>query len=122
MVSLMMLTAVLSFTVSPTLWWSCGAVAGVLVLYLAYLRRQTRIEEQVRRRRQQRMARSRSFAEGRAAAAAGGPRGVPLPGSSTREQWCWRSTTRIRFPSISTRWRTAEGLRPVPDLPRASGQ
>ena len=37
-----------SFTVSPTLWWSCGAVAAVLVLYLGYLRRQTRIEEQVR--------------------------------------------------------------------------
>lgn len=63
MVALMALTAVLSFTVSPTLWWSCGAVAGVLVLYLGYLRRQTRIEEQVRRRRQQRMARSRSVVE-----------------------------------------------------------
>jgi hypothetical protein len=63
MVVLMMLTAVLSFTVSPTLWWSCGAVAGVLVLYLGYLRRQTRIEEQVRRRRQQRMARSRGFVD-----------------------------------------------------------
>lgn len=63
MVSLMVLTAVLSFTVSSTLWWSCGAIAGVLVLYLGYLRRQTRIEAQVRRRRQQRMARSRSFVE-----------------------------------------------------------
>lgn len=62
MVALMVLAAVLSFTVSPTLWWSCGAVAAVLVLYLAYLRRQTRIEEQVRRRRQQRTARPRSFA------------------------------------------------------------
>jgi len=57
------LTAVLSFTVSPALWWSCGAAAGVMVLYLAYLRRQTRIEAQVRRRRQQRTARSRPFAE-----------------------------------------------------------
>jgi len=63
MVALMMLTAGLSFTLSPTLWWSCGAVAGVLVLYLGYLRRQTRIEEQVRRRRQQRIARSRGFVE-----------------------------------------------------------
>lgn len=63
MVALMMVSAVLSFTVSPTLWWSCGAVAGVLVLYLAYLRRQTRIEAQVRRRRQQRMTRSRGFAD-----------------------------------------------------------
>jgi hypothetical protein len=31
----------------------------VTILYLGYLRRQTRIEEQVRRRRAQRMARSR---------------------------------------------------------------
>ena len=59
MAALMVLSAVLSFTVSPTLWWSCGATAAVTVLYLAYLRRQTRIEEQVRRRRQQRGARSR---------------------------------------------------------------
>jgi hypothetical protein len=57
--ALMALSTVLSFAVSPTLWWSCGAVAGVTVLYLAYLRRQTRIEEQIRRRRQQRMAGSR---------------------------------------------------------------
>lgn len=63
MAALLMLTAVLSFTVSPTLWWACGAVAGVTVLYLGYLRRQTRIEEQVRRRRQQRMARSRPVFE-----------------------------------------------------------
>jgi hypothetical protein len=65
--ALMALSAVLSFAVSPTLWWSCGAVAGVTVLYLAYLRRQTRIEEQIRRRRQQRMARSRPVVEETAA-------------------------------------------------------
>lgn len=58
--TLMVLTAVLSFTVSPSLWWSCGVTAGAMVLYLAYLRRQTRIEEQVRRRRQQRLARMRA--------------------------------------------------------------
>lgn len=63
MVGLMGLSAVLSFTVSPTLWWSCGAVGGVLVLYLGYLRRQTRIEEQVRRRRQHRMDRTRNFVD-----------------------------------------------------------
>lgn len=58
--TLMVLTAVLSFTVSPSLWWSCGVTAGAMVIYLAYLRRQTRIEEQVRRRRQQRLARMRA--------------------------------------------------------------
>ena len=59
MAAVMVLTAVLSFTVSPGLWWATGSAGAVTVLYLAYLRRQTRIEEQVRRRRQQRMARSR---------------------------------------------------------------
>ncbi|AKK29212.1 gephyrin-like molybdotransferase receptor GlpR [Mycobacterium sp. EPa45] len=59
MAAVMVITAVLSFTVSSDLWWATGSAGVVTVLYLAYLRRQTRIEEQVRRRRQQRMARSR---------------------------------------------------------------
>jgi hypothetical protein len=59
MAAIMVITAALSFTVSPDLWWACGSAGAVTVLYLAYLRRQTRIEERVRRRRQQRMARSR---------------------------------------------------------------
>lgn len=45
--------------VTPSAWWVCGGAGAVTVLYLAYLRRQTRIEEQLRRRRAQRMARSR---------------------------------------------------------------
>jgi hypothetical protein len=45
--------------VTPSAWWMCGGAATLTVLYLAYLRRQTRIEEQLRRRRAQRMARSR---------------------------------------------------------------
>ncbi|MGV0738086.1 gephyrin-like molybdotransferase receptor GlpR [Mycobacterium syngnathidarum] len=48
-----------AFLVTPSAWWVCGGAATVTVLYLAYLRRQTRIEEQLRRRRAQRMARSR---------------------------------------------------------------
>lgn len=63
MAAIMVLTAVLSFTVNSGLWWACGTSAAVMVLYLAYLRRQTRIEAQVRRRRQQRGARGR-FADG----------------------------------------------------------
>lgn len=59
MAAIMVLTAVLSFTVSASLWWACGSTAAVTLLYLGYLRRQVRIEEQVRRRRQQRMMRSR---------------------------------------------------------------
>jgi hypothetical protein len=52
-------TAAAAFLVSPTFWWACGSVGAMTILYLGYLRRQTRIEEQVRRRRAQRMARSR---------------------------------------------------------------
>ena len=59
MSTIMVATAAVAFTVSPSFWWACGTSAVVTLLYLGYLRRQTRIEEQVRRRRQQRMARSR---------------------------------------------------------------
>ncbi|SEH65862.1 hypothetical protein SAMN04489835_2551 [Mycolicibacterium rutilum] len=52
-------SAAAAFTVMPGMWWACGAVGAVTVLYLAYLRRQTRIEERLRRRRAQRIARSR---------------------------------------------------------------
>jgi hypothetical protein len=52
-------SATAAFEVSPTAWWVCGSATAVTLLYLAYLRRQTRIEERVRRRRMQRMARAR---------------------------------------------------------------
>jgi hypothetical protein len=48
-----------AFEVTPTAWWVCGSATVVTVLYLAYLRRQTRIEEKVRSRRMHRMARAR---------------------------------------------------------------
>ncbi|WP_395310147.1 gephyrin-like molybdotransferase receptor GlpR [Mycobacterium sp. AMU20-3851] len=59
MAVVMVISAVLAAVVSPTLWWLVGSVVAVTVLYLAYLRRQTRIEEQLRRRRAQRVMRSR---------------------------------------------------------------
>lgn len=59
MAVLLLASAVASYVVTPSLWWLCGTIGVVTVLYLAYLRRQTRIEEQLRRRRAQRMARSR---------------------------------------------------------------
>lgn len=52
-------SAAAAFLVTPAAWWFCGSAAGLTVLYLGYLRRQTRIEERLRRRRMQRMARSR---------------------------------------------------------------
>jgi hypothetical protein len=52
-------SAAAAFTVTPALWWACGSIGAVTVLYLGYLRRQTRIEERLRRRRAQRIARAR---------------------------------------------------------------
>jgi hypothetical protein len=52
-------SAIAAFEVSPLAWWMCATATFVTVLYLGYLRRQTRIEERVRRRRAQRTARAR---------------------------------------------------------------
>jgi hypothetical protein len=52
-------SAATAFLLTPTAWWVCGSSAAVTVLYLGYLRKQTRIEERMHRRRMQRMARSR---------------------------------------------------------------
>ena len=63
MLALMALVLVASasaaFALTPVGWWACGSVGAVTLLYLAYLRRQTRIEGRLRRRRMQRLARSR---------------------------------------------------------------
>ena len=52
-------SATVAFQVAPSAWWICGSATVVTMFYLSYLRRQTRIEEKVRRRRTQRMARAR---------------------------------------------------------------
>lgn len=52
-------SATLAFQASSSAWWICGSTTVVTMFYLSYLRRQTRIEEKVRRRRTQRMARAR---------------------------------------------------------------
>ena len=52
-------SATAAFEATPTAWWVCSIATTITVLYLAYLRRQTRIEEKVRRRRMHRLARAR---------------------------------------------------------------
>ncbi|HYQ36079.1 MAG TPA: gephyrin-like molybdotransferase receptor GlpR [Mycobacterium sp.] len=52
-------SAAAAFEVSPTAWWVCGSATALTLLYLVYLRRQTRIEEKVRHRRMQRISRAR---------------------------------------------------------------
>jgi hypothetical protein len=59
MTLILVATIATAFTVWPDGWWACGTAGVITTLYLVYLRRQTRIEERVRRRRMQRMARSR---------------------------------------------------------------
>jgi hypothetical protein len=51
-------SATTAFLLTTAAWGFFGVIAAATVLYLGYLRKQTRIEEQVRRRRVQRMARS----------------------------------------------------------------
>lgn len=52
-------TAVVAAVVSPVVWWAHGAIDVVLVSYLGYLRRQVRIETEIRERRLARMNRVR---------------------------------------------------------------
>jgi len=47
----------------PTLWWAHAAADALLVGYLAYLRRQVRIEQEIRQRRLDRAARARRPAQ-----------------------------------------------------------
>ncbi|MEZ0352073.1 gephyrin-like molybdotransferase receptor GlpR [Mycobacterium sp. pR1184] len=56
-------SATAAFEISRTAWWVCGVATAITLLYLGYLRRQTKIEEKVRRRRTQRMARARTGVE-----------------------------------------------------------
>ncbi|MFD4291699.1 gephyrin-like molybdotransferase receptor GlpR [Rhodococcus sp. NPDC058505] len=49
----------LALIVSSTLWWACAAALLGTVGYLAYLRRQVQIEQEIRRRRMARLGRSR---------------------------------------------------------------
>lgn len=51
---------VLAFTASSLLWWVHAALDMTVVGYLGYLRRQVRIEEEVRQRRAARLAGSRA--------------------------------------------------------------
>ncbi|EUA69986.1 putative conserved transmembrane protein [Mycobacteroides abscessus subsp. bolletii 1513] len=59
LVGAMVVAGLLAATATSTAWWVCGGFGVLSVLYLGYLRRQTRIEEQLRRRRAARYQRAR---------------------------------------------------------------
>nr|WP_227996872.1 gephyrin-like molybdotransferase receptor GlpR [Nocardia australiensis] len=48
----------LGIVMTPLFWWACGLSTIVLVTYLAYLRKQVRMEEDIRRRRAARLSRT----------------------------------------------------------------
>jgi hypothetical protein len=51
--------AATAYFTQPWVWYVCGGTGAVTLLYLGYLRRQTRIEQRLMRRRAQRAARAR---------------------------------------------------------------
>lgn len=54
------MTAALAIIVSSAMWWLAGLAVTALVGYLFYLRRQVRLEQEIRRRRLARLQRSRA--------------------------------------------------------------
>ncbi|MGH3722601.1 MAG: divisome protein SepX/GlpR [Mycobacterium sp.] len=59
LVAAMVIVGLVAATATTSAWWACGALGVMAALYLGYLRRQTRIEEQLRRRRAARYQRAR---------------------------------------------------------------
>ncbi|WP_054816157.1 divisome protein SepX/GlpR [Nocardia arizonensis] len=55
------LCGALGLVLSPLLWWACGLSVAILATYLAYLRKQVRMEEDIRRRRSARLSRGRDI-------------------------------------------------------------
>ncbi|TDP42556.1 gephyrin-like molybdotransferase receptor GlpR [Nocardia ignorata] len=54
------LFAAFGLLLNSMFWWACGLSAAVLAGYLAYLRKQVHVEEEIRRRRMARLARGRT--------------------------------------------------------------
>ena len=59
MTLMMMASAAYAYLQAPWGWYVCGGTGAVTLLYLGYLRRQTRIEQRLMRRRATRAARAR---------------------------------------------------------------
>ncbi|MFI6040171.1 gephyrin-like molybdotransferase receptor GlpR [Nocardia sp. NPDC051321] len=53
----------LAVAISPHFWWGSGLAGLVLIGYLTYLRKQVRIEEDIRRRRAARLSRAEQLGE-----------------------------------------------------------
>jgi len=53
------LFAAFGLLLNSMFWWACGLSTAVLVGYLAYLRKQVHVEEEIRRRRAARLTRGK---------------------------------------------------------------
>ncbi len=53
-------SAAVALLAAPVAWWACGAAVLALGVFLAYLRHQVRLEEEIRRKRAARLARRRT--------------------------------------------------------------
>lgn len=65
LIAVAVLSLLAALVVTPTLWWLHGAADLGLIGYLVFLRRQTRIEDEVRRRRLSRLTGERRALEAR---------------------------------------------------------
>ncbi len=92
-------TLVLAFTASSLLWWVHAALDMVVVGYLGYLRRQVRIEEEVRQRRATRLAGSRAAGSRARVPAPEAPHEVPVDVAHDREEPVEEPPARAAAPS-----------------------
>ncbi|MGW4065311.1 divisome protein SepX/GlpR [Amycolatopsis sp. NPDC004747] len=79
-------TGVVAGFVVPLAWWGHGAIDVVLVGYLVYLRRQVRIEEEIRQRRLARFNSTRAPRRSATSAALAAPSASAAPAGSVDEE------------------------------------
>ncbi|MFC4125776.1 divisome protein SepX/GlpR [Nocardia rhizosphaerae] len=77
------LFAAFGLLLNSMFWWACGLSTAVLVGYLAYLRKQVHVEEEIRRRRAARLVRGKRREET-----------VPAPAEATAKRTMDRDTAR----------------------------
>ena len=117
-----LLCGALGVALTPLCWWACGLAVAGLIGYLAYLRKQVRMEEEIRRRRAARLSRGQQ----RLDYVDGEPRQAP-PKRPAAEAWtatpralcaaappCSKSTTKT---PCSKTWTPSTPPPPVPCVP-----
>jgi hypothetical protein len=107
-------TGLLAGLVLPVLWWAHGGTDLILFSYLAYLRRQVRIEQEIRQRRLERAARTRRAIEARRPA----PPDRTSPGQPAADRSLGRSVDQRDRAERAKRTAGAEQAEPTQRLPQ----